>query len=109
MKTSSAKQKGRKLQNIVRHKLIKLLGLNTDNVVSTPMGVNGVDIQVYGSDAKRFPFAIECKNQERLQLWQAIQQAEKNANDKVPLLIIKRNRSKIYAVIELDELLKYLR
>ena len=41
MKPQSAKQKGRKLQQWVRDKLIELLDIHPENVRSTSMGAGG--------------------------------------------------------------------
>ena len=42
------------------------------------------------------------------QLWSAIEQAENNSGNHTPLVIFKRNRTKTYAVLEFDKLLKLL-
>ena len=44
MKPQSAKQKGRKLQQWVRDKLIELLDIHPENVKSTSMGAGGEDV-----------------------------------------------------------------
>ena len=44
MKPQSAKQKGRKLQQWVRDKLIELLDIHPENVRSTSMGAGGEDV-----------------------------------------------------------------
>ena len=51
---------------------------------------------------------MECKNQEKLNIWGALEQAEENSGDHAPLVIFKRNRSKTYAVLEFDKLLELL-
>jgi hypothetical protein len=51
---------------------------------------------------------VECKNQEKLNIWSSLEQAEENSGNHSPLVIFKRNRSKTYAVLEFDELLKLL-
>lgn len=109
MKTSSRKAKGRRLQDKVRQMLIDYLDISPDNIRTAIMGEKGRDITIYGKDKELFNFAIECKNQERLNIWDAIKQADDNAGDDVPIVIIKRNRSKIYAVLEFEELLKIIR
>ena len=39
---------------------------------------------------------------------EVIEQAEDNSEDRVPILVIKRNRSKVYAVLEFDEFLNII-
>jgi hypothetical protein len=55
-----------------------------------------------------FPFSVECKNQERLNIWDSLEQAESNANQHIPLLVFKRNRSKTYISMEINDLIKIL-
>ena len=53
-------------------------------------------------------FNWECKNQEKLNIWSSLEQAESNSGKHTPLLIFKRNRTKTYAVLEFDKLLELL-
>ena len=46
--------------------------------------------------------------QEKLNIWDSLKQAESNAGKHTPLLVFKRNRSKIYATIEFERLLELL-
>lgn len=105
MLTSSAKAKGRRCAQRVRDILIDHLSLSEDSILVTSSGAHGPDLTLTGQARSAFPFAIECKNQERLNIWGAIEQAERNAKDLTPMVIITRNRSKMYAVIELKVLL----
>ena len=82
--------------------------LEQDDVRSITMGDSGEDILLSPVARKLFPFSVECKNQERLSIWDALTQAEDNSGKHVPLLIFKKNRSKTYAVLEFEELLKLL-
>ena len=109
-KTRSAKAKGRRLQNQVRDLLLETFKdeLEPDDIRSITMGDSGEDILFSPVARKLFPFSVECKNQERLSIWEALIQAEDNSGKHAPLLIFKRNRSKTYAVLEFKELLKLL-
>ena len=117
MKPRSAKAKGRNLQNFVRDKLRQVFveewklvpGLEADDIKSQTMGMPGEDIVLSPSAKKLIPYSFECKNTERLNLWKAIEQAEDNCEDRDPVVVIKRNRSKVYAVIEFDEFIKLIR
>ena len=82
--------------------------LEPDDVRSITMGDSGEDILLSPVARKLFPFSVECKNQERLSILDALIQAEDNSGEHAPLLIFKRNRSKTYAVLEFKELLKLL-
>ena len=105
MKTRSAKNKGKRLQNTVRDILLEAFkeDLEPDDVKSAVMGDSGEDIQLSPAARKIIPYSIECKNQEKLNIWSALEQAEDNSKESTPVLIFKRNRSKTYAVIEFKE------
>ena len=108
-KPRSAKAKGRRLQNLVRDTLREVYPeLHDDDVKSQTMGMPGEDIVLSPAARKLIPYSFECKNQERLSIWEALNQAEENSGDSNPVLIFKRNRSKTYAVLEFDKLLELL-
>ena len=109
MKSRSAKNKGKRLQNNVRDLILeKFQQLEEDDVRSITMGDSGEDILLSPAARKLFPFSVECKNQEKLNIWSSLEQTETNAGKHTPLLIFKRNRSKTYAVLQLDDLMKML-
>lgn len=110
MKPSSAKAKGRRLQTEVMGLILQAFPeLEPDDVRTAIMGESGEDIKLSPAARRCFPFAVECKYQERLPIWKALEQCESNAGPNTPLLIFRRNRSKTYAVLQLDDLLNLLR
>jgi len=113
MKPSSAKQKGRKLQQEVRDALLENFQgqLEQDDIKSTSMGASGEDVQLSPAARKLLPYAIETKCKEKLNIWSALKQAEENANGYVPVVVFRRNHSKTYAVVDLEhfiELIKFM-
>jgi hypothetical protein len=110
MKPRSAKNKGKRLQNTIRDLILEKFDskLEPDDVRSITMGDSGEDILLSPAARRLFPFSVECKNQEKLNIWSALEQAEENSGDHSPLVIFKRNRSKTYAVLEFEELLQLL-
>jgi hypothetical protein len=100
MKTSSAKAKGRKLQQWVVTKLIDILKLDAEDLESRPMGSQGEDVILGKQSRDAFPYSIECKNQEAVNVWKSYEQAQTNCKGYEPLLVIKRNRSKPLVVID---------
>tara|TARA_A100001201_G_scaffold59272_1_gene56749 strand:- start:190 stop:543 length:354 start_codon:yes stop_codon:yes gene_type:complete len=109
MKTRSAKNKGKRLQNDVRDLILETFQqLEPDDVRSTTMGDSGEDILLSPAARKLFPFAVECKNQERLNIWESLEQAESNAGQHIPLVVFKRNRSKTYISMEINDLMRLL-
>ena len=104
MKTRSAKSKGRRLQNQVKELLLKAFTeLEPDDIRTAIMGETGEDIKLSPAARREIPFSFECKNQEKINIWESLNQAEENSGDYPPVLIFKRNRSKTYAVLEIDD------
>ena len=109
MKPRSAKNKGKRLQNKVRDLILeKFNTLEEDDVRSITMGDSGEDILLSPAARRLFPFSVECKNQEKLNIWGALEQAEENSGNHTPLVIFIRNRTKTYGGLELDKLLELL-
>ena len=79
--------------------------LHEDDIKSQTMGMSGEDIVLSPAAREVIPYSFECKNKERLDLWKSLEQALTNSNGRRPVLIIKRNRSRVYAVIEYDAFL----
>jgi len=110
MLPQSCKQKGRILQKIVRDIILEnFKDLEEDDVRSTSMGAGGEDVLLSPKARKYFPFSVEAKNQESISIWKALKQAADNAGKHIPLLIFKRNRSKIYACLELKDLMELMK
>lgn len=111
MRPSSRKAKGRRLQNeLVAQVLALYPQLEPDDVRPAVMGESGTDVKLSPAAQRLWPFDCECKNVERLNLWQALQQAEANAADgRLPLLVFRRNRSETYAALRLSDLMTLMR
>lgn len=108
MSPRSAKAKGRKLQNWVAEQLLSILkGLTSLDVRSTPMGVNGVDVQMSTAAYNQFPYDIECKNTERMTtLYNYYEQAISHDSGGEPLLVVKMNHKKPLAVVDAEHFIK---
>lgn len=108
MKTASAKQKGRKLQQDVRDKILDYFPeLEPDDVKSTSMGAGGEDVQLSPLARRIFPYSIEAKSRESIALYTWYLQAKHNApKGAEALLIIKQNRSKPLVVVDLDHFME---
>lgn len=105
------KAKGRELQQSIRSDLMNVFGIDPKDILSTPGGVNWVDIYLAQAARKQFPFGVECKNQETLNFWASWDQAATNAEAEglYPMLILHRNRAKTLCVIEWDLFKKMVR
>lgn len=103
MKTSSCKAKARALQNAVREMIAAILPDEFKCQSRTAiMGETGTDIKLVSKAREIFPWAVECKNQERLSLWDAWGQTTENAvkEQLKPLLFVKKNRTDILVVLK---------
>ena len=111
MSPRSAKAKGRKLQTWVVEKLLSVFKRLTPlDVRSTPMGVNGVDVQLSSSAYRKFPYNIECKNTDRMRtIYNYYEQAISHDlidKDGEPLLILKMNRQKPLVVVDAEHFIE---
>ena len=102
MKTQSAKAKGRKLQQWMRNLLIEKLEVHPEDIESRSMGAGGEDLIMARAAREKFPLSIECKNQEKVNIWESYKQAEENSKDYEPVVVIKRNNSKPLVVIDAE-------
>tara|TARA_Y100000004_G_C8650295_1_gene300808 strand:- start:172 stop:555 length:384 start_codon:yes stop_codon:yes gene_type:complete len=106
MKASSAKGKGRRLQNYLKDKLYECFpSLRDGDIKGAVMGESGEDIKLSPAAQDLIPYSFECKNQERLNIWESLSQAEGNSNDRTPVVVFKRNRTKTYVAIDLEAFL----
>ena len=109
MKSRSAKNKGKRLQNKVRDLLLETFNqLEPDDVRSAIMGEQGEDIKLSPAARRLIPYSFECKNQEKINIWDSLQQAEENCGVYDPVLIFKRNRSKTYAVVNVEKFIELI-
>lgn len=110
MKPQSAKGKGRRLQQWVRDLIIESFDdLEADDVRSTSMGAGGEDIQMSPLARRHFPFSVEAKNCEKLNVWGAYDQAAANSGKHEPLLVMKKNHKKPLVVLDAEAFMELVR
>jgi hypothetical protein len=112
IKTSSAKAKGRSLQQWTCQKISELLGIpwgKDESIASREMGQPGTDIRLVGEAQERFPFSVECKWQESWSVLAWIKQAQENQKAGTDwLLVMKKNRIKPVVVIDAERFFELL-
>jgi len=93
MKTSSAKAKGRKLQQWVRDLILRIhRTLEADDVRSTSMGAGGEDVLLSPKARSLVPVSIECKNIARFAGYALYDQAVANCPEGAePIVVVKAN------------------
>ena len=102
MRTQSRKAKGRRLQQWVRDILIEKLEVHPEDIESRSMGAGGEDLIMSRSAREKFPYSIECKNQESLNIWKSYEQAQQNSGNYEPIVVIKRNNVKPLVLVDAD-------
>ena len=102
MRTQSKKAKGRRLQQWVRDLLIEKLEVHPEDIESRSMGAGGEDLIMSRSARAKFPYSIECKNQESLNIWKSYEQAQQNSGNYEPIVILKRNNVKPLVLVDAD-------
>jgi hypothetical protein len=109
MNTRSRKMKGKRLQKevaaMVKEHIEAQTGLTLDprDVISNMMSEAGVDVKLSPLAEKYFPWSIECKNVEKINIWSALKQAEDNClpNTK-PMLVFRKNNMPAYVVVKAE-------
>ena len=106
MKPQSAKAKGRNLQKWTRERLIEELDIHPEDIKSTSMGAGGEDVIMARAAREKFPYSIECKNQESINIWKSYEQAKENAGEYEPIVVLKRNNTKPLVLVDADYFVK---
>lgn len=114
MLTSSAKSKGRRLQQAVRDILRKIgknneLGIVDGDVESRGMGQNGTDVILSPKANSVFGrLAIECKNCEVLNVRKTFEEhAAKYDSTHIPWLVHSKNHSAALITLEFADFISY--
>jgi hypothetical protein len=103
----SRKSKGMGFQKKIVEMILQFFPTLTENDVrSIPGSVPGTDIWLSEEAFKQFPYALEAKRTEKLNIWSAIEQAEQNSRKGTPVVVFKRNRSDIYCCLKFNDFLK---
>ena len=104
MKTQSCKAKGRRLQQMIVSELLEIFEhLNCDDIRSTSMGASGEDIQLSAAARLSLPYSFEAKNQEKVNIWSALEQAKTNTPPNCdPVVVFKKNGQKPHVMISWD-------
>jgi hypothetical protein len=111
VKPSSAKSKGRLLQQWVVKQLLSLgSGLTEDDLRSTSMGATGVDVLMSSAAKKQFPISVECKNIAAFAGYKFLEQSEFNAkNGEQPIAVVKANRKKPIVLVDAEYFFQLVR
>lgn len=128
MRTASAKAKGRRPMLWLRERLLATFPqLQPDDVRVTASGTPGPDLQLSPAAQQVFPYAVESKCCEALNIWAALRQAETHMMhmmvttphppdgvrdvrfELAPVVVFTRNRTKTYVALEAESFLDLVR
>ena len=103
---ASRKAKGRNLQKWVMQQISDILNMECGKdalISSREMGQSGTDVRLIGKALEQFPFAVECKAQEKINLGEWIKQAKSNSKRGVDwLLVMKQKFNEPVVVIDAE-------
>ena len=110
---SSAKAKGKALQNWTCAKISELLELpwgKDELIASREASQSGTDVRLIGEALQRFPFSVECKSQETWAIPGWIKQAEANQVEGTDwLLVVKKRRMDPVVVMDASAFFELMR
>ena len=89
--------------------LIEKLDIDPEDIESRSMGAGGEDLIMSKAARNKFPYSVECKNQEKLNIWSAWDQANNNRGIYEPIVVIKRNGVPPLVVLEAENFLDYVK
>lgn len=110
MTPSSAKAKGRRLQQDVALALVAASSpeLEPRDCQSTSMGAGGVDVKLSAAAFSQYPFSIECKNVAAFTGYRYWDQAAEHTEDGIPLVVVKANLRDPLVMLTLEDFLDIL-
>tara|TARA_R100000742_G_C4267862_1_gene86107 strand:+ start:708 stop:1040 length:333 start_codon:yes stop_codon:yes gene_type:complete len=110
MKQTSRRAKGKKLQKILREKLLSAFPhLNQSDIRVAKTGENGEDLKLSRIAKRLIPYQFECKNQEKFKtLYSFYSQACRHGRYE-PVLVVKQNSRRSLAVIDLDQFIDLIK
>ena len=82
--------------------MIEKLEVHPEDIESRSMGAGGEDLIMSRAAREKFPYSIECKNQESLNIWKSYEQAQQNSGNYEPIVVIKRNNVKPLVLVDAD-------
>jgi len=110
MKVQSGKAKGRRLQQLVRDAILDMFPeLEPDDCRSTAMGSSGEDIQLSPKARATIPISVECKARKSFKTFYDFYEQARGQGKGEPVVVIKQDRAKPLALVDMQFLLKLLR
>ncbi len=110
MKQTSRRAKGKKLQKILRDKLLKAFPhLHQGDIRVAKTGENGEDLKLSRIARRLIPYQWECKNQEKFKTIYSFWDQSVRHGKYEPVLVVKQNSRRSLAVIDLDQFIDLIK
>ena len=110
MKQTSRRAKGKKLQRILRDKLLKAFPhLHQGDIRVAKTGENGEDLKLSRIARRLIPYQWECKNQQKFKTIYSFWDQSVRHGKYEPVLVIKQNSRRSLAVVDLDQLIDLIK
>jgi hypothetical protein len=107
--TAACKAKSRKLQQFARDKILSLHPtFRPEDCKSTPMGVQGPDVQLSPFITDVLPIQVECKSYAKIAVYKWYEQAKSHGKFE-PVLFVKQNNSKPLAIVDAEHYMSLLK
>ena len=106
----NAKQKGNRFEREVAKQINKKFGTNVRRTpLSGGMNFKG-DIICIDDNSIISEFSWECKNQEKLNIWKALEQSRNDAPQRtMPVLVFTKNHERDYVALEFEDFMNLLK
>jgi hypothetical protein len=79
-----------------------------DDIYVKTGSAGGVDIFFSPDFARRFPFGVEVKGAESMNIWSALAQAQANAGKRTPIVFFKRSHTPMFVAMRADDFLSWI-
>ena len=110
MKQNSRRAKGKKLQKILRDKLLKAFPhLHQGDIRVAKTGENGEDLKLSRIGRRLIPYQFECKNQQKFKTIYSFWDQSVRHGKYEPVLVVKQNSRRSLAVIDLDQFIDLIK
>tara|TARA_R110000824_G_scaffold356490_1_gene543751 strand:- start:468 stop:800 length:333 start_codon:yes stop_codon:yes gene_type:complete len=110
MKQDSRVKKGKKLQRILRDKLLKAFPhLHPADIRVARNGENGEDLKLSRIGRRLISYQFECKNQEKFKILYSFYDQGVRHGKHEPVLVIKQNTRRALAIIDLDQFIDLIK
>ena len=110
MKQTSRRAKGKKLQRILRDKLLKAFPhLHPGDIRVAKTGENGEDLKLSRIARRLIPFQFEAKSQQKFKTLYSFWDQSVRHGKYEPVLVIKQNSRRSLAVVDLDQLIDLIK